>query len=204
MESSTDIRNIYALDAQTGKFLWSAGPGFNILNIPITQGLLLAAREHNGVYSIAGLDTRTGKATWQVPFQCAVYHFGPKLIYPECNALWAEVINGKLYLLESDGQPQNKAVYTLKSFNPGTGQLLADHPLAIEQDSPATIGASNGLLYVRINVPRMANTISYADYVFVAYHLSDGATAWRHTMPPFPAPTSANTSPGTSQSVLAP
>jgi outer membrane protein assembly factor BamB len=110
MESSTDTKNIFALDAQTGKLLWSAGPGYNILNIPITQGLLLAAREHNGVYSIAGLDTRTGKATWQVPFQCAVYHFGPKLIYPECNALWAEVINEKLYLLESDGQPQNKPV----------------------------------------------------------------------------------------------
>ncbi|HVB71947.1 MAG TPA: PQQ-binding-like beta-propeller repeat protein [Ktedonobacteraceae bacterium] len=204
MESSTDTRNIYALNAQTGQLLWSAGPGYNTLNVSITNGLLLAAREHNGVYSIAGLDARTGKATWQVPFQCAVYHFGPKLLYPECSALWTEAINGKFYLLESDGQPLNKRVYTLKSFDAGTGQLLAEHPLAIEQDNPVAIGASNGLLYLQINVPRIANTISYTDYVFVAYHLSDGTTMWRHTMPPFPAPTSANTAPGTSRPVLAP
>jgi DNA-directed RNA polymerase specialized sigma24 family protein len=64
--------------------------------------------------------------------------------------------------------------------------------------------ARNGLLYVQINVPRIANTISYTDYLFAAYRLSDGATAWRHAMPPFPAPTSANTAPGTSEPVLAP
>ena len=204
MESSTDARNIYALDARTGRLLWSAGPGYNILSLPIAQGLLLAARQHNGVYSIAGLDPRTGKVAWQAPFQCAVNHFGPKLLYPDCGALWAEVISGKLYLLESNGPPQNKAVYTLKVFDPHTGQLLSEHPLAVEQDNPVAIGASNGLLYLRINVPRIANTISYMDYVFVAFHLSDGAIAWRHTMPPFPAPTSANTAPGTSQPVLAP
>jgi outer membrane protein assembly factor BamB len=204
MESSTDTRNIFALDAHTGRLRWSAGPGYNMLNISLTNGLLLAAREHSGVYSIAGLDSRTGKATWQVPFQCAVYHFGPELVYPECGAVWTGVIDGKLYLLESDGQPQHKPVYTLKSFNPDTGQLLSEHPLAVEQDNPVAIGADNGLLYLRIGVPRTANTISYTDYVFVAYRLSDGATAWRHVMPPFPAPTSANTAPGTSFPVLAP
>jgi outer membrane protein assembly factor BamB len=204
MESSTDTRDIFALDARTGRLLWSAGPGYNMLNIPITTGLLLAAREHNGVYSIAGLDPRTGKAAWQVPFQCAVNHFGPKLVYPACTALWTGVIDGKLYLLESDGQPQHKPVYTLKSFNPATGQFLSEHPLAVEQDNPVAVGADNGLLYLRIGVPRIANTISYTDDVFVAYRLSDGATAWRHVMPPFPAPTSANTAPGASEPVLAP
>lgn len=149
MESSTDTRNIYALDARTGRLLWSAGPGYNILSLPIAQGLLLAARQHNGVYSIAGLDPRTGKVAWQAPFQCAVNHFGPKLLYPDCGALWAEVISGKLYLLESNGPPQNKAVYTLKVFDPHTGQLLSEHPLAVEQDNPVAIGASNGLLYVQ-------------------------------------------------------
>lgn len=204
MESSTDTRNIFALNAQTGRLLWSAGPGYNMLNMPITDGLLLAAREHNGIYSIAGLDPHTGKAAWQVPFQCAVNHFGPQLTYPGCGALWTEDINGKLYLLESAGLPQNKTVYTLKSFDPGTGQLLSEHQLAIEQDNPVAIGASNGLLYMQINVPRIANSISYTDYLFAAYRLSDGATAWSHAMPPFPAPTSANTAPGTSQPVLAP
>lgn len=205
MESSTDTRNIFALDARTGQLLWSAGPGYNLLNIPITNGLLLAAREHNGVYSIAGLDSRTGKAAWQVPFQCAVYHFGSKLVYPECGAVWTGVIGGKLYLLESDGQPVHKPVYTLKSFNPATGRLLSEHQLAaIGQDTLIAVGADNGLLYLRVNVPRFANTIYYDDYVFVALRLSDGATAWRHTMPAFPPPTSANTAPGTSQPVLAP
>ncbi len=204
MESSTDTKDIFALDTRTGRLLWSAGPGYNVFNISITNGLLLAAREHNGVYSIAGLGPRTGKAAWQVPFQCAVYHFGPELLYPECDALWTKDISGKLYLLESAGQPANKPVYTLKSFNPATGQLLSEYPLAVEQDNPVVVGASNGLLYLRIGVPRIANTISYTDYVFVAYRLSDGATAWRHVMPPFPAPTSANTAPGTSQPVLAP
>src|SRR5713101_3799666 len=203
IESSTDVRNIFALNARTGRILWSAGPGYNMLNIPITDGLLLAAREHNGIYSIAGLDPQTGKAAWQVPFQCAVSQFD-RWLYPACSVLWAEVINGKLYLLESAGLPQNKSVYTLKSFDPRTGQLLSEHPLAIEQDNPLAVGASNGLLYMRIDVPRIANTISYTDYVFVAYRLSDGASAWRHVMPPFPAPTSANTAPGTSEPVLAP
>jgi len=204
LESSTDTRNIFALNARTGQLLWTADPGYNTLNMPITDGLLLAAREHNGIYSIAGLDPHTGKAAWQVPFQCAVNHFGPQLTYPGCGALWTEDINGNLYLLESAGLPQNKMVYTLKSFNPGTGQLLSEHQLAIEQDNPVVIGASNGLLYMQINVPRIANTISYTDYLFAAYRLSDGATAWSHAMPPFPAPTSANTAPGTSQPVLAP
>ena len=204
MESSTDIKNIFALDARTGKLLWSAGPGYNMLNLPITNGLLLAAREHNGVYSLARLNPRTGKATWQAPFPCGIYHFGPQLVYPECSAVWTEVINGKLYLLESDGQPVNKLVYSLKSFNPATGQLLSEHQLTIKQDSLVTVGADNGLLYLRINVPRFANTIYYDDYMFVALRLSDGATAWSHTMPAFPPPTSANTSPGTSAPVLAP
>ncbi|HEY6541229.1 MAG TPA: PQQ-binding-like beta-propeller repeat protein [Ktedonobacteraceae bacterium] len=204
MESSTDIRNIFALDARTGKLLWSAGPGYNTLNLPVTNGLLLAAREHNGVYSLAGLDPRTGKATWQAPFQCGIYHFGPQLVYPECSALWTGVIDGKLYVLESNGQPVHKPVYTLKSFDPATGQLLSEHQLAIEQDNLVAVGADNGLLYLRISVPRFANTIYYDDYVFVALRLSDGATAWSHTMPAFPPPTSANTSPGTSTPVLAP
>lgn len=203
IESSTDVRDIFALNARTGQLLWTADPGYNMLNIPITDGLLLAAREHNGIYSIAGLDPQTGKVAWQAPFQCAVSQFD-RWLYPACSVSWAEVINGKLYLLESAGQPQNKMVYTLKSFNPGTGQLLSEHQLAIEQDNPVAIGASNGLLYMQINVPRIANTISYTDYVFAAYRLSDGANAWSHAMPPFPAPTSANTAPGTSEPVLAP
>jgi outer membrane protein assembly factor BamB len=203
MESSTDTRNLFAFDSSTGRLLWSAGPGYNRLNVPVTGGLLLAAREHNGIYSIAGLDSHTGKVAWQVPFQCAVDTFG-SLVYPACSALWASVIDGKLSLLASRGRPPNKLVYSLKSFNPTTGQLLAEHPLAVEQESLIAVGADNELLYLRINVPRFANTISYDDYVFVAYRLSDGATAWRYAMPPFPPPTSANTAPGTSLPVLAP
>jgi len=50
----------------------------------------------------------------------------------------------------------------------------------------------------------LAAAIIVEDYVFAAYRLSDGATVWRYTLPPFPAPTSANTAPYTSQPVLAP
>ena len=32
------------------------------------QWLLFAPRRYNGVYSIAGLDPRTGHLAWQVPF----------------------------------------------------------------------------------------------------------------------------------------
>lgn len=204
MESSTDTRNIFAVDARTGGLLWSAGPGYNTLYLPITNGLLLAAREHTGVYSLAGLDPQSGKVVWQVPFHCGVYHFGPQLVYPECSTVWTGVIGGKVYLLESDGQPVQKAAYTLKSFDPATGQMLAEHPVAIGQDGLATVGADHGLLYLRVNVSRFANTIYYDDYVFVALRLGDGATAWSHAMPAFPPPTSANTSPGTSEPVLAP
>lgn len=203
METSTDIKNIFALDARTGRLLWSAGPGYNTLRLPVTDGLLLAAREHNGVYSLAGLNPRTGKVAWQVPFQCGIYHFGPKLVYPECSAVWTEVIGGKLYLLQSDGQPVHKPTYTLKSFDPATGRFLFEHSVAIKQDTLVAVGAANGLLYLRVNLPRFANTIYYDDYVFVTLHLSDGTTAWSHTMPAFPPPTSANTSPNTSAPVLA-
>lgn len=204
MESSTDVKNFFALDARTGHLLWSAGPGYNMLNVPVTDGLVLAEREHNGVYSLAGLNPRTGKVAWQTPFPCGVYHFGPQLVYPECSAVWTEIIDGKLYLLESDGQPVNKPVYSLKSFDPATGKLLSEHQLTIKQDGLVAVGADNGMLYLRVNVPRYANTIYYDDYVFVALRLSDGSTAWSHTMPAFPPPTSANTSPGTSTPVLAP
>ncbi len=204
MESSTDIKNIYALDARTGKLLWSAGPGYNTLGLPVTNGLLLTAREHNGIYSLTGLEARTGKIAWQVPFQCGIYHFGPHLVYPDCSAVWTGIIGGKLYLLESDGQPVHKPTSTLKSFDPTTGQLLSEHPVVIEQDGLIAVGAANGRLYLRVNVPRFANTIYYDDYVFVAIRLSDGTTAWSHTMPRFPPPTSANTSPDTSSPVLAP
>lgn len=204
MESSTDIRNIFAVDARTGGLLWSAGPGYNTLSLPITNGLLLAAREHAGVYSLAGLDPQSGKVLWQVPFHCGISHFGPQLVYPECSALWTGVIGGKVYLLESDGQSVQKAVYTLKRFDPTTGRLLAEHPVAIGQDGLVVVGADHGLLYLRVNVSRFANTIYYDDYLFVAVRLSDGATVWNHAMPAFPPPTSANTSPGTSDPLLAP
>src|SRR5260370_39622474 len=97
MESSTDTRNIFALNAQTGQLLWTADPGYNMPNIPITDGLLLAAREHNGSYSIAGLDSHTGKAVWQVPFQCAAHHLVPQLTYSACGALWTVDINGNVH-----------------------------------------------------------------------------------------------------------
>jgi hypothetical protein len=71
-----------------------------------------------------------------------------------------------------------KAVYTLKSFDPATGQLLAEHPVAIGQDGLVAVGADHGLLYLRVNVSRFANTIYYDDYMFVALRLGDGATAW--------------------------
>jgi hypothetical protein len=57
---------------------------------------------------------------------------------------------------------------------------------------------------VALGVPRTANTIPYTDTIFVAYHLNDATQAWRHVMPPFPAPQGANTSPNTSGTVLVP
>lgn len=201
--SGTNLRNIYALDARTGRLLWTSDPGYNTLNLPITDGLLLAAREYNGVYSLAGLDPRTGRAAWQVPFQCAVSTFD-RQTQPTCSSGWTAVIGGKLYLLEAASSLQGKTTYTLKSFNPGTGQLLSAHQLTIGQQNVQALGASNGLLYLQTSVPQTANGIPYADYFFVAYHLSDGSLAWSHAMPPFPPPTSADTTPNTSSPVLAP
>lgn len=213
--SNTDNMKIFALNARTGEILWTSDPGYNQLDTPITDGLLLASRQHNGIYSIAGLDPHTGKAAWQTPFTCAVEQDPARgSSQPACSGLWAEVINEKLYLLESDNQPRFgeqpqgsgmfKTVYSLKTFNPSTGKLLSTHQLTIGQDGLLVVGSSNGLLYIQINVARTANTIPYADFIFVTYRLSDGGMAWRYEMPPFPPPTSANTAPYTSQPVLAP
>jgi outer membrane protein assembly factor BamB len=203
-QQNVDVKNFFAYDAQTGRLLWAAEPGYaTLFNLPITNGLLLAPREYNGIYSIAGLDPQTGKVVWQVPFQCAVGRFDQQE-NPTCSAVWTGIINGKLYLLESDSQQPNTTVYTLKSFNPGTGQLLSAHPLTFGQNTVETVGSSNGLLYVRIGVSKTANELPYSDYLFAAYRLSDGSPVWSHTMPPFPPPTSANVEPNTSQPVLAP
>jgi len=204
---------IYALDTRNGQILWTSDPDFNAFQLPITNGLLLSQRQHNGSYGIAGLDAGTGKAIWQVPFTCNGGVVGnpesPGGASPSCGVLWSEVTNGVLYLLESDMKPpssnqRTSMIYTLKSFNPHTGQLLSEHPLESSQYLPFAIGTSNGLLYATTYIPREANTIPYSDIVFVAYRLNDGTQAWQHAMPPFPAPQGANTSPNTSGAVLFP
>lgn len=203
---------IYALAVHNGHILWTSPPDFNAFPLPITDGLLLAWRQHNGNYSIAGVDPRTGQAVWQVPFPCnAILRDveNPQRVNPSCRVSWSEVINGKWYVLESDSQPQkggqdSQETYSLKSFDPRTGQLLSEHPLESNQSNLDVMGASNGLLYVNTGVPRTANTIPYTDTIFVAYYLNDATQAWRHVMPPFPAPQGANTSPNTSGVVLAP
>ncbi len=203
---------VYALAAHNGQVLWISNPDFSAFHLSMTGCLLLAWDQYNGNYSIAGLDPRTGKVAWQVPFTCnAVTHDpeNPQVLNPSCGVSWSEVIDGKWYLLESDSRLQNggqgpQMVYTIKSFDPRTGQLLAEHPLGSGQDNLGVIGASNGLLYVALGVPRTANTIPYTDTIFVAYHLNDATQAWRHVMPPFPAPQGANTSPNTSGTVLVP
>lgn len=200
-----DNRNFFAYNVQSGQLLWTAQPGYNtIFNLPITNGLLLAARNYNGAYSIAGLNPQTGKVVWQAPFQCAVSRFNQQ-VNPTCSALWTAIITGKLYLLESDSPSQNKAVYTLKSFDPASGQQLSAHQFTFGlQDTIGVVGASNGLLYMQIGMSKWADGIPYSNYLFAAYRLSDGSLAWSHTMPPFPPPTSANTNPNTSQPVLVP
>lgn len=202
----------YALDVRNGQRLWTSDPDFKAFHLPITDGVLLSEHQHDGSYGIAGLDARTGKAVWQAPFRCNAVIPNPEALRelnPSCSVSWSEVINGTLYLLESDIQPPNnnriaQMIYTLESFNPRTGQLLSKHALESGQNNPRVIGTSNGILYTTIGIPREANTIPYDDVVFVTYHLNDGTQAWRHAMPPFPAPQGANTSPNTSGAALFP
>jgi outer membrane protein assembly factor BamB len=203
---------IYALAAHTGHILWTSDPAFNAFRLPITGGLLLAWGQRNGSYSIAGVDIRTGKAAWQVHLTCNFISRGvenPQILNPSCSVSWSDVIQGKWYVLESDSQPQKgghgfQEINTLKSFDPGTGHLLSEHPLESSQDNLEAMGASNGLLYVNIGVPRTANTIPYTDTIVVAYSLLDATQAWHYVLPPFPAPRGANTSPNTSGVVFAP
>jgi outer membrane protein assembly factor BamB len=210
----TEVRSFFAYSAQTGQLLWASGSGYGqFFNAPITNGLLFAPREYNGVYSIAGLDAETGQVAWQAPFKCGVSHFDRQVV-PTCNTIWTAIINGELYLLASDAPQEGKASVTIKSFNPETGQNLSataltlqqnsSNLLALAQNSVAVVGASNGLLYIRVGVAKTANDLPYADFIFAAYRLSDGSLAWSHAMPHFPPPTSANTTPNTSQPVLAP
>jgi hypothetical protein len=189
-----------------------AEPGYaSLFDLPMTNGLLIAPRTYHGIYSIAGLDPQTGKVVWQVPFQCAVSQINQQET-PACSAVWTAIVNGELYLLEVDVQSPDKTVYTLKSFDPGTGQLLSAQQLPLGQNGGGVVGASNGLLYVQIGVSKTANDLPpvsgevYEDFLFAAYRLRDGSLAWSHAMPLFPPPngTSANTNPNTSQPVLAP
>lgn len=193
-----DIGNIFALDARTGQKLWISDAGYSTLDAPITEGLLLAKRLHNGTSSIVGLNPQTGSVTWQVLLQEPPVNSGG---YSTCSSGWTKVIDGELYLLEPS---TSQSVCTLKSFNPANGQLLSNQSLAVKQGSASGIGASNGRLYIQISVPKTANGLPYADILFAAYRLDDGSLVWSHAMPPFPPPTSANTTPNTSQPVLAP
>jgi hypothetical protein len=74
----------------------------------------------------------------------------------------------------------------------------------VQQGSAAVIGVSHGRLYLQISVPKTADGIPYADFLFAAYRLDTGSPVWSYAMPPFPPPTSANTAPNTSWAVLAP
>ncbi len=206
---------IYALEAQNGHILWQSAPDFHAFSLPMTSNRILAWRQHNGSYSIAGLDPRTGKAVWQVPFACNAVTRNveaPQVLNPSCGVSWTEIIDGEWSLLESDSQIQThnssqgpQIEYTIKSFDPQTGHLVFEHPLlGSGLNNLGVVGVSNGLLYAAIGVPRVANTIPYDDTIFVAYHLNDGTPAWHYTMPLLPAPQGANTSPNTSGTVLFP
>lgn len=208
MGANPDLLHIIAINPQTGKQLWISDPGYNTFNVPNAAGLLLSYRQHNGTYSVAGLDTHTGKPAWQQPFACSG-HPVMEPGYASCNVLWSELINGKWYLVASDAQAQTpestsqRTISTLKVIDPATGILQSSRQLNWENGERA-IGSSNGLVYTQINIPRFENTITYSDYAFAAYRLTDGTKAWRFDLPPLPTPTSANTAPGTSQPVLAP
>jgi outer membrane protein assembly factor BamB len=198
---------VYALSAHNGQILWTSAPEFSVFPLPITGGLLLAQQQHNGNLSIAGLDARTGKVGWQAPLPCNAVRRNPERpqeVIPSCTVSWSAVIDGNWYLLVSDSGEGPQGMYIIKRVDPRTGQLLSEHPLASRQDNLGVIGASNGLLFAALGVPRTANNIPYDDTIFVAYHLENATQAWDHVMPPFPAPQGANTSPNTSETVLVP
>jgi outer membrane protein assembly factor BamB len=212
-----ELPHIVALNARTGQLLWIVGPsysraqGYNNLSLPIVGGLLLVnywecekiestgepdapvKYQGTGTKSIVGLDAQTGRVA---------------LSYPLQDAAWGEQLDGILYLVESVDLPQEpgvftaKRAFTLKSFRPGTDQLLSAHPLLTEQNTFYVDGTGNGLLYHRIAVPTTGPYPS-REYRFVAYHLSDGSVAWSYAMPPLPPRVNDQVEPG-SAPVLAP
>lgn len=192
--SPRDSGNIYALNARTGQKVWISDAGYRTLEGPFTQNLLLAERQHNGISSIVGLNPRTGNVIWQEP---PVPSGGASAR----SAVWTDIIDGELYLLE---RSSGLSMYTLKSLNPANGHLLSAQSLAVRQGSVSVIGVSHSRLYIQIGVPKTANGIPYVDILFAVYRLDNGSPVWSYAMPPFPPPTSANTTPNTSQPVLAP
>jgi outer membrane protein assembly factor BamB len=192
-QKNTEYSDLFAYNAQTGQLLWAAEPGYSTLfNLPVTGGLLIAPRTYNGVYSIAGLDAQTGRVAWQVPFQCSTSRIAGFLA-PNCDTRWVAIINGKLYVLEvaiSSQDPPVKLFYTLKSFNPRTGQLLSSDPVTFEHFFPGdvlVVGASHGLFYAQ------TDQIDPSEgYSFAAYRLGNGSLVWSHAAPI--APPSANPS----------
>lgn len=207
---SMSTEHIFALEAASGQLLWTSDAGYALFQVPITHGLLQSWWMDKSDYGISGMDTHTGKVVWRTPFGCngtVANVESLKDIRPSCSAWWTQIVDGTLYVVETESLGKNAAPlpdtqYTLKSFNPATGKLLSSHPLGFDRYVPAIIGGRDGMLYVKLGVPRTANTISYFDTVLVAYSLKDGKEVWRHAMPPFPPPQGANTSPNTSMDIV--
>jgi outer membrane protein assembly factor BamB len=223
---SSELPHIVALNAQTGQLLWTVGPGYRRLkgafqwaghltdnrsSLAIVDGLLLVSHEeyeqiegtgesaksaqyqYRGPEHIVGLDARTGREVQ---------------LYPLQNAVWGEILDNILYLVESVDLPQEqgaliaKRAFILKQVHPNTGQLLSEHPLVTEQNTFPVDGTGNGLLYQRISVSKTEPYPS-REYRFVAYHLHDGSLAWSYAMPLLSPQTSSHDGPE-SAPVLAP
>jgi hypothetical protein len=86
-----------------------------------------------------------------------------------------------------------KAVYTIESLNPRTGQSLSPAPISIPERFPGAfgqyypgmfivVGASRGLLYIQTD-QQLGYCCLIPNYPVAAYRLSDGSLAWDDSKP---------------------
>lgn len=212
MSSNPDLSTIFAIDVRTGTQIWSSDQGYTSFNLTTANGLLLASRVHNGAYSVAAFETTAGKVAWETPSLCSISSTWSQQAQPACGVTWSELTGANWSLLLSrsaatgknafDSAQTTMMVYTLDQK---TGKILATHQLqpASDWDNAWPVGSSNGLVYLQITIPRSANSVTYSDYAYAAYDLSNGSRNWRFDLPALPKPASPDAAPENVQVVIA-
>lgn len=182
-------RNVYGLDATTGKTLWSATTGYAFTASPVISGGLVIIGDQGG--NIDGLDIRTGKSLWS---------FGAGGAIDD-----AAIIDGKTAYVVSEDR-------NIFALNTATGRVVwqysmddyAEHPavivgklIVVDNRAGQLIGldAARGSIAWKTDLNgtpfsapgiwrnRSAVVVKIGDHAIGAFDSASGKTLWRYNSP---------------------